>query len=85
MPHQPGSPGLAHVAECDDAGSWAGGDGTIVTFDSTGFKRIDAGPGNFIDRNAAAVSEVGRVPGVIEWGKNVSAGRSAPPEVFATT
>ncbi len=65
VPHQPGSPALAHVAECDDAGSCAGGGGTIVTFDSTGYKRIDVGAG-FVDRNATTVSEVGSVPGVIE-------------------
>lgn len=60
--------GFSHTAECDDANSCAGGIGT-VTFDSSGYKRIDCGGGCFIDRNVATVSEIGSVAGVIEWGK----------------
>ena len=51
--------------------------GQVVTFDATGFKRLDCGSGCFIDRNAATSSEVGSVPGVIEWGKWIGGPTSA--------
>lgn len=60
--------GSNHTVECDDPGYCAGGSGT-VTFDASGYKRIDCGSFCFIDRNTAQVAEQGADAGVIVWGK----------------
>lgn len=68
IPHTPGSLS-SHIVECDDSNSCSGGGADVITFDSSGYKRIDCGFSCFIDRNLATSSEVGSVAGVIEWGR----------------
>jgi len=59
--------GSNHTVECDDSNNCRGG-GT-VTFDTSGYKRMNCGGGCFIDRNTASVVEQYADAGAIVWGK----------------